>query len=160
MNTEIVSLERHYDIANKVIAKATTVKASKNESHDVISQIIASLKLKGGVENLVIPEVPNEDDLDINDVLDNPDITSICSELALIGLDATIFIQGSSVVLLLGSSDNPDVIYQLDRDVELSISCRHFSTFLSNIELISDELIVPFANAAFADVIKHIESIH
>lgn len=160
MNTELMSVERQCNIANKVIAKANTVKASENEKYDVVSQIIASLKLKGEVESSAQPEVPNEDDLDINDVLENYDISADCNELTSAGLESTLFIQGDNVVISVGRSDDPCVIYKLDRDVDLSISCQHFANYLSKIELISDELIVQFANAAFADVIKHIESIH
>ena len=160
MNTELMSVERHCNIANKVVAKATTVKASENEKYDVVLQIIASLKLKGEVESSAQPEVPNEDDLDINDVLENYDISVDCNELTSAGLDSTLFIQGDNVVISVGGSDDPCVIYKLDRVVDLSISCQHFANYLSKIELISDELIVQFANAAFADVIKQIESIH
>jgi hypothetical protein len=112
------------------------------------------------IEKLAHESAPENVELDINDVLENYDISADCSELASAGLDATLFIQGNNVVISVGASGDPCVIYQLDRDVDLSISCRYFANYLSNIELISDELIVQFANATFADVIKHIESIH
>ena len=93
-------------------------------------------------------------------MLENYDISADCAELTSAGLESTLFIQDNNIFISVGECDEPNVIYQLESDVELSISCRNFATFLSKIELISDELTVPFAIAAFTDVIKHIENIH